>query len=134
MLAAAGKAIKLVTSSPLAEDNNEDATLDTKSRKTGFKDHTREYFTLLKSINDRLQSEVQALEEAGLIVKEDKKQVDKNNAITHGGLGNFDVAWLNARSRDVGAQKEAELLKEARTILENMKKEKGDVKMENAGD
>ena len=67
-------------------------------------------------------TEVDALEHSGLI-KPDRPNEMMDPAVTNGGLGNFDIGWLNARSRDVGVAKEAELLKEARELLEKMVKE-----------
>lgn len=38
--------------------------------------------------------------------------------ITNGGLGNFDVGWLNSRSDNVGRKKESQMWAEVRTMLE----------------
>ena len=38
--------------------------------------------------------------------------------ITNGGLGKFDVAWLNSHGNKVGEEKEAELMQEAKELLE----------------
>lgn len=40
--------------------------------------------------------------------------------ITNGGLGNFNIGWLNSRRDEVGKQKEAELWAAARMHLEKM--------------
>jgi len=40
--------------------------------------------------------------------------------ITNGGLGNLDIGWLNSRRDTIGRQKEGELWKEARRMLEDM--------------
>ena len=43
--------------------------------------------------------------------------------ITNGGLGNLDVGWLNSRGNKVGVEKEAELMKEARELAEQVLRE-----------
>lgn len=40
--------------------------------------------------------------------------------VTNGGLGNLDVGWLNSRANRVGKEKEAELIAEARKMLEDV--------------
>jgi hypothetical protein len=63
-----------------------------------------------------------ALVDAGIIPREPVKQT------TQDGMGAFDVAWLNSRSKDVGREKEKELVTEAKAWLEKMEaKEKDDV-------
>ena len=44
--------------------------------------------------------------------------------LTNGGLGDFDVGWLNSRTRDVGIGKERELVKQLRELLEQIKNKK----------
>lgn len=44
-------------------------------------------------------------------------QIDR---ITNGGLGNLDVGWLNSRGNKVGAEKEAELVEDAKILLEGI--------------
>jgi len=46
--------------------------------------------------------------------------------ITNGGLGNLDIGWLNSRRDTIGKQKEGELWKEARRMLEEMVGQEGD--------
>lgn len=40
--------------------------------------------------------------------------------ITNGGLGNLDVGWLNSRGNKVGVEKEAELMEDAKQLLEDI--------------
>lgn len=50
--------------------------------------------------------------------------------VTNGGLGNLDVGWLNSRRDVVGKQKEAELWRDARKLLEKMEQEGGEDSMD----
>jgi len=49
-----------------------------------------------------------------------RQPVDEADRITNGGLGNLDVGYLNSRGNRVGLEKEAELIAEARKMLEEM--------------
>lgn len=77
--------------------------------------------------------EVEALEKAGVIpARVEKVEQARGRAeVKNGGLGELDVGWLNARTRDVGVGKAGELVAEARRRLEERVKEgKEDVSME----
>ena len=90
------------------------------------------YYTTLRRIRDQLRAEVDALSEAGLL----ESSLDGSAlgpGATNGGLGDFDVSWLNSRAKDVGAGKERELVTELRVLLESYKNEKGTA-MEIQGD
>lgn len=49
-----------------------------------------------------------------------KQEAVQEEQITNGGLGNLDVGWLNSRGNRVGEEKEAELIKEAREMLDEV--------------
>jgi len=49
-----------------------------------------------------------------------RQPVEESERITNGGLGSLDVGYLNSRGNKVGMEKEAELMAEARTMLEGM--------------
>lgn len=112
-----------------------------------FEQHTNAYMSHIQAVSARLKRQIYALEEAGIIpatAKDEETPMPQTNAarrtaptvsglmttappkddalapITNGGLGRFDVGWLNSRRDDVGKQKEAELWAEARSHLERM--------------
>ncbi|KAK4985476.1 hypothetical protein LTR66_003107 [Elasticomyces elasticus] len=134
MLAAAGQAINSLTNRPLP--SNQDG--DGHNHKQAFTENTTAYYTHLQAIVARLRRQVYALEEAGIIEAEARnhnaiaaKSVTlpgtggqagrtgpEPEKITNGGLGNLDVGWMNSRGNNVGAQKEAELIEEAKQMLE----------------
>ena len=83
----------------------------------------------------RLRRQVYALEEAGIIAAERPAAERAGGAdggaprasepaapITNGGLGNFDVSWLNSRRDDVRMRGEAELVREKRKRLEALER------------
>jgi len=49
-----------------------------------------------------------------------KQPAEEVERITNGGLGNLDVGYLNSRGNRVGTEKEAELVAEARKMLEEL--------------
>ncbi|KAL0259865.1 hypothetical protein SLS55_005605 [Diplodia seriata] len=120
------------------------------ARKEAYQTHTRTYFTLVREISNNLSREIGALEEAGVIpakaekVEQAQQQQQQGQQqreggaggveVKNGGLGELDVGWLNARTRDVGVGKAGELVSEARRRLEERRKDggaqDGDVSME----
>lgn len=148
MLQAAGQAVNALANRPLETADNEDgdtqmangstaATLD--ARKEAFQQNAGEYYTLLQSVIARLRRQAYALEEAGIIsadantisnitVKKPQpppappgtKPIDHSERITNGGLGNHDIGWLNSRGNKVGADKERELVEDAKKLLEDV--------------
>lgn len=48
-----------------------------------------------------------------------RQATEEAERITNGGLGNLDVGYLNSRGNRVGTEKEAELIAEAREMLED---------------
>lgn len=130
MLESAGKALNALTNSPLSksgdgeameiENGSISATVD--RRKAAFEEHTKAYYTSLQAVVARLRRQAYALEEAGII---DPDKPDKTSGsaketerIMNGGLGNLDVGWLNSRGNKAGAEKENELVEEAKKLLE----------------
>jgi len=55
-----------------------------------------------------------------------RQPVDETERITNGGLGNLDVGYLNSRGNRVGDEKEAELVADARKMLEKVVAENRD--------
>jgi len=49
-----------------------------------------------------------------------RQTMDEAERITNGGLGNLDVGYLNSRGNRVGVEKEAELVADARKMLEKV--------------
>jgi hypothetical protein len=115
------------------------------ARKQAFNESTANFFHGLQGAFARLRRQAYALEEAGIIAPElpleEKKETrsagslqpaPKGNPhipkeqqldperVKNGGLGNLDVGWLNSRGNKVGAEKEAELIQEAKELLETM--------------
>jgi hypothetical protein len=152
MLEAAGNAINALSNrQSTAEDINmiedashvgDDAKADDAQRKA-FKAHTETYFVTLQAICARLNRQAHALEEAGIIAADapiltladagkgapGTKPGTTNNAegfrIKNGGLGNFDVGWLNSRGNKVDAEKEGEIMKDFKVLTEKMLTEHG---------
>ncbi len=141
MLEAAAKAINALTntSSTNSRGDSDDTEMENggnsttmEQRKEAFTEHTKAYYTTLQAIVARLRRQTYALEEAGIIAAEAPKALpsnaNKNQAgaapvkesekITNGGLGNLDIGWLNSRGNKVGAEKENELVEEAKQLLE----------------
>ncbi|EOD51293.1 putative casein kinase substrate phosphoprotein pp28 protein [Neofusicoccum parvum UCRNP2] len=132
LLTAASHAISALTNRPLDSPSSADPLA---ARKEAYSAHTQTYFTLVRQIQDNLMREVGALEDAGVIPAKAEKveraaQTQREGAeVKNGGLGELDVGWLNARTRDVGVGKAGELVAEARRRLEEREGE-GDVSME----
>jgi len=134
----AGEAVKALSLNAGEGVNNLDA------RKSVFEKQSIAMFTLLQSATAKLRRQVYALEEAGIIAAEaptlaanaQQRQQPANamagrggpaaqqqaepGRITNGGLGNMDVGWLNSRGNKVGAEKEAELMEEAKDLAQQV--------------
>ncbi|KAK5135162.1 hypothetical protein LTR08_005548 [Meristemomyces frigidus] len=132
----AGQAIKALS----PDAGNSEYGVD--ARKETFENESRAVFTSIQSGTAQLRRQVYALEEADIIAAEapalsssaPPRQQQSNagpgrgapaatptaelERITNGGLGNLDVGWLNSRGNKVGAEKEAELVEEARRLAE----------------
>lgn len=149
MLQSAGQAINALTNRSLIlpEEGDEnvqmadDTAVGVEERKEAFGDATREYYTYLQAIVVRLKRQVYALEEAGIIAEHkptaadaaskvavdtatgggvpDKGGPKAGTRIWNGGLGDLDVGWMNSRTNKVGAEKEHELMEEARQLVQD---------------
>ena len=121
-------------------EEGKSATLE--ERKGDFTEHTQDYYNRLQAVVARLRRQAYALEEAGIITAEvpalssasqqrhtaptavpqrgqpGAPPAQEPERITNGGLGNLDVGWLNSRGNKVGAEKEGELIEEAKKLLE----------------
>ena len=118
-------------------------------KKAQFEEHVRAYYTGVQAAVAKMRRQAYALEEAGVISAEapafgtssqrrqpadgtphDRASAQKAGTeeevdrITNGGLGNLDVGWLNSRGNKVSAEKEAELIKEAKALLEDVTSQK----------
>ena len=123
-----------------------DASSDSlEARKEHFTDNSTAFYETLQGVIARLRRQVYALEEAGIITPDPgsvqdnpkaapasaqgtrpglaqvpKEQLLDPDRIKNGGLGNLDVGWLNSRGNKVGAEKEAELVREAKELLQDV--------------
>lgn len=140
MLKAAGQAIAALSPKGLqTEEDTEMAQTDTptqdlESRKHVFEENTKAFYTHVQAITARFRRQAYALEEAGIIAPENvnmssatqqaqggaQGKKPETDRITNGGLGNLDVGYLNSRGNKVGAEKEAELMVEAKELLQEM--------------
>ncbi|KAK0660660.1 hypothetical protein DIS24_g3293 [Lasiodiplodia hormozganensis] len=126
LLTAASHAINALTNRPLPSDSSTSTSNPLDARKEAYQTHTRTYFTLVREISNNLSREIGALEEAGVIpakaekVEQAQQQREGGASaeVKNGGLGDLDVGWLNARTRDVGVGKAGELVAEARRRFE----------------
>ncbi|KAK4549231.1 hypothetical protein LTR36_007689 [Oleoguttula mirabilis] len=140
----AGQALKAL--SPDAGDDGSDVD----ARKSQFEESAKAVFTSIQSLTAQLRRQAYALEEAGIIAAEaptlssgaQQRQQPPNTVpgrggpaaapqteaerITNSGLGNLDVGWLNSRGNKVGAEKEAELMAEAKELAQKTLQEKRD--------
>lgn len=143
LLRAAGLAVQALTGKLPSDEDAVDTTADSADEgeeesdplRRVFKSNATSFFITLQSICARLNRQAYALEEAGIIaadvpiltLADATKAASGRNATTtdgdkikNGGLGNFDVGWLNSRGNKVGAEKEAEIMKELKTLLEKL--------------
>lgn len=112
-------------------------------RQEAFQQNASDYYTNLQGIIARLRRQAYALEEAGIITPEANALTTLNvrtaptsrsgapgrgpaaaapesERITNGGLGNQDIGWLNSRGNRVGAEKERELVLDAKKLVEDV--------------
>ncbi|GAB7361315.1 hypothetical protein MBLNU230_g1372t1 [Neophaeotheca triangularis] len=141
LISSAGNTIANLTNT--ASEDGAPETTDA-SRKEALETHTTAFYTGLQSLTTALRRHAYALEEAGIITAEapslsmvaaaTKSQgparpgapaAMESERITNGGLGNLDIGWLNSRGNKVGAEKEAELIEEARALAEKVLEEQG---------
>lgn len=147
MIKQAGHAVNALTNRPLSKDEDEDGdeemvdeqqSVSASDRQEAFKKHTTAFYTGVQAVTARLRRNVYGLEEAGIIIDEtsipkvsepSSRQMPGQPAgrppkeeaprITNGGMGNLDVGWLNSKGNKVGAEKENELMEEAKELLES---------------
>lgn len=117
-----------------------------------FTKQTEAYFTGLQSVFAQLRRQALALEEAGIISPDADSALATNSTtwaaatpagkqglappesqrsdverLKNGGLGNFDIGYLNSRGNEVGEEKEAELVNEAKALLEEIMERNGSI-------
>lgn len=158
LLESAGQAINSLTDRPVnsPDSGDEDTNMNGTSEQSSLKDHreafashTKAYYTHLQAIIARLRRQAYALEEAGIISAEAPSTAIASQSrqnmgqgqgrgqftaqeperITNGGLGNLDVGWLNSRGTKVAAEKESELIQEAKELLEESLAKNDDLEM-----
>ena len=137
LLLASSSAVAALTNKPIdpsslpADESSVDPYDPLAARKRTFLAHNRQFYTLLRSVRDGLRAEADALAAAGLL--DSTPATDElGSGLTNGGLGDFDVGWLNSRTTDVGVGKERELVKQLRELLEQIKNKKN--MLENDGE
>ena len=129
LLLASSSAVAALTNKPIdssslpSDESSVDPSDPLAARKRAFLAHNRQFYTLLRSVRDGLRAEADALATAGLLDSTPAND-ELGPGLTNGGLGDFDVGWLNSRTRDVGVGKERELVKQLRELLEQIKNEK----------
>lgn len=147
MVKQAGRAVNALTNRPLTQADDEDGdedmtdgqrTLSSSDRQEAFKRHTIAFYTGIQSVTARLRRNVYGLEEAGIIGPETstlqpsgesvrppasgqpgRPPREETLRITNGGMGNLDVGWLNSKGNKVAAEKESELMEEAKELLQD---------------
>ena len=134
LLHSAGLAIKALTGQTSLDAEEKSTSVEL--QKSSFTAATSQYFSLLSSIDVRLRRQVYALEEADIIPAEaafkesqgsqsvsgNPSQASKDRTSTlSSGLGNLDIGWLNSRNDKVGKEMEAELWKQARDLVEEIR-------------
>ena len=131
----------LTNQSPDTTDGTTDTEVTIDGQKASFTAATSQYFSLVSSIQVRLQRQIYALEEANILVPggapieiddpdakppapdprsgtpPEDKQIPKKLVYMGGGIGNFDVGWLNSRNDNVGKDMEAELWGKAEELM-----------------
>lgn len=75
-----------------------------------------QYYTKLNELDETLKRQTTALENAGILAKQETRAEE---GVTNMGMGDLDIAWLNSRGRDIGLTKEQELLAQAKTFIED---------------
>ncbi|OQO01668.1 hypothetical protein B0A48_12705 [Cryoendolithus antarcticus] len=158
LVESAGLALTALTNKPLSPDQTNTENPDTlmidstsppslSSRQEAFTTHTEAYYTSLQSITARLRRQAYALEEAGILSPGGEEVIGLSvkhaptgkgaggeaEKLENGGLGRFDIGWLNGRGNKVGEVKERELVEEARELIEGVLKRKDEGEGEGKG-
>lgn len=134
------------------DNTQEPATLE--ARKQVFQQNSSDFYENLQAIVARLRRQAYALEEAGITQKKattvstiavapkqlpnqpgmsrpqpgrppQQPAAEQPERITNGGMGNQDIGWLNSKGNRVGADKENELIEDAKTLLDDVLAENG---------
>lgn len=129
----------------MTTDSSSPSTLE--SRKQTFQQNSTDYYTNLQSIIARLRRQTYALEEAGIISSDADEGFAVKHApplagpprggggrpaapqaekITNNGLGEYDIGFLNSKANKVGAEKEKELVADAKQLLEDVLAQNGE--------
>jgi len=117
LLQSAGAAIAALTNSPHnAELLPDGQATSMDKRKIAFRSHVEQYYTKLNELDETLKRQTTALENAGILAKQETRAEE---GVTNMGMGDLDIAWLNSRGRDIGLTKEQELLAQAKTFIED---------------
>lgn len=126
----------------VAMEGDRDRENDIASHKAAFEVQSKAFYTNLQATSAQLRRQVYGLEEAGIITPEAKTSTSTvprlpgananqsrqppaaalnsdTERIANGGLGSLDVGWLNSRGNKVAAEKEAEMMQQARSLLES---------------
>ncbi|MCJ1437351.1 hypothetical protein MMC27_006738 [Xylographa pallens] len=134
LLHSAGLAVKALTGQTSLDAEEKSTSVE--QQKSSFTAATSQYFSLLSSIDVRLRRQVYALEEADIIPAEAASKESQGSqsvsgnpsqanqdrtSIQSGGLGNLDIGWLNSRNDRVGKEMEAEIWKQARDLVEEIR-------------
>ncbi|KAF2084521.1 hypothetical protein K490DRAFT_68640 [Saccharata proteae CBS 121410] len=132
-LKSAGLAVNALTDRPLQPSSADEADIaahsaEMEARKANFQAHTADFYARIKTLSEGLNKSLQGLVEAGIVKDTVEGQGDEEKGVSNGGLGELDVGNLNARAKDVGTGKAAEMLKEMRARLEKMKREREEAK------
>lgn len=121
-LTSASRAVSTLTTPSSSEEMSDTP----EAQREAFAGSAQEFYSTLQGIAARLRRQAVALEEAGIITPDAVRE--GGATVKNGGLGSFDVGWLNSRGNKVGRDKEAELVEEARDLLKDVleKRESGD--------
>lgn len=143
MLSSAAKAVQTLSGRSLDANiesmHPSEAIRNSTMYRAAFESNAKAYYEMLQAICARLNRQAHALEEAGIIDAEAPILTladTRRNAVTggavvgagasteserirNGGLGNFDVGWLNSRGNKVGAEMEAEVISRLMTLGDN---------------
>ncbi|OQO08047.1 hypothetical protein B0A48_06840 [Cryoendolithus antarcticus] len=157
LVESAGLALTALTNKPLSPDQpntenpdtpmvNSQAPPSLSVRQEAFTTHTEAYYISLQSITARMRRQAYALEEAGILSAGSEDGVlgvrhaptgkgagQEGERLENGGLGKFDIGWLNGRGNKVGVVKERELVGEARELIEGVLERKAEGEGEGKG-
>lgn len=115
LLTSASRAVSALTTPSSSSEEMPDTP---EAQRNAFAAAAQEYLHGLQGVAARLRRQAVALEEAGIITPDAMRE--EGVSVRNGGLGNFDVGWLNSRGDKVGRDKEGELVAEARDLLKDV--------------